>query len=58
METAPLTTKELKEPLSAEEKEEMDNPDYLPPLNLYIEGVNNIPNLKKERRHAFAEVLR
>ena len=58
VETTLLTIKELKEPLSPAEREEMDNPDYLPQLNLFIEGVNNIPNLKEELRHAFTQLLR
>ena len=58
VEMAPLTIEELKEPLSPVEREEMDNPDYLPQLKLFIEGINNIPNLKIEARHHFTESLR
>ena len=57
-EITPLTITELKEPLSPAEREEMDNPDCLPLLNLFIEGVNNIPDLKMKTRLAFTELLR
>ena len=54
----PLTLAELEEPLTPDERKEMENPSYLHQLNLYIEAVNSIPNLGNTRRNNIAEQLR
>ena len=54
----PLTLKELKEPLTAIEKLEADNPLFLEQLVLFIDGINSMPNLTKEQRKVMTEALR
>ena len=54
----PLTLKELKEPLTANEKLEADNPLFLEQLVLFIDGINSMPNLTKEQRKVMTEALR
>ena len=55
---SPLTLEELKEPLTPAERQEMDNPDYLQQLILFIEGVNSITDLSKHQRQAVAGQIR
>ena len=54
----PLTLKELKEPLTAIDKQEADNHLFLEQLVLFINGINSMPNLTKEQRKVMTEALR
>ena len=54
----PLTLEEFKEPLTPAEREEADNPYFIHPLNMFIEGLNSIPNLSKSQRNIATEQFR
>ena len=54
----PLTLEELKEPLTEDERTELENPYFFDQLMMFIEAVNNFPNLSKDLRGTLTEQLR